>query len=151
MKRRLMTYLEKHVPELWQWIHLPPYTSIKVTKSERRWWSCSGKNGLCFSYRLAEYLEQTPIDTWALSDSMLSFSERESLPRNSLLVWFWEHSHVFSISVSVPFIDAIIVHELAHLREKNHQKSFWNLVYQMMPEYDETMSRGKSYSTKTAP
>jgi UTP pyrophosphatase len=35
-----------------------------------------------------------------------------------------------------PFVDAIIIHELAHLREKNHQRPFWNLVYSMMPEYE---------------
>lgn len=27
-------------------------------------------------------------------------------------------------------------HELTHLREKNHQKPFWNLVNQWMPEYE---------------
>jgi predicted metal-dependent hydrolase len=38
-----------------------------------------------------------------------------------------------------PFIDATIVHELAHLREKHHQRSFWDLVYRMMPEYEAVM------------
>jgi predicted metal-dependent hydrolase len=42
-----------------------------------------------------------------------------------------------------PFIDAIIIHELAHLREKHHQKSFWKLVYQMMPEYEVIMKQKK--------
>jgi predicted metal-dependent hydrolase len=27
------------------------------------------------------------------------------------------------------------MHELCHLREKNHQKPFWNLVYSWMPDY----------------
>lgn len=98
MKTKLMEYLTYRVPELWEWTSLPKYTSIKITKSERRWWSCSGKNWLCFSYRLAEYLEQHPL-----------------------------------------FIDAVIVHELAHLREKHHQPSFWRLVYAMMPEYESVM------------
>ena len=34
------------------------------------------------------------------------------------------------------FVDAIIIHELAHLIEKNHQKPFWNLVYSWMPNYE---------------
>lgn len=101
MKVRLQRYITHRVRELWEGKNLPPYTNIKITKSEHRWWSCSGKNGLCFSYRLAEYLD------------------REE------------------------FIDSIISHELAHLREKHHQKSFWNLVYQMMPEYETIMKQKK--------
>lgn len=102
MKKRLMEYLIHRVPELWEWRWLPKYTSIKITKSDKRWWSCSGKNWLCFSYRLAEYLESHP-----------------------------------------EFIDAVIVHELAHLREKHHQASFWKLVYSMMPEYETIMNERK--------
>jgi predicted SprT family Zn-dependent metalloprotease len=41
------------------------------------------------------------------------------------------------------FIDAIIIHELAHLREKNHQKPFWDLVYRMMLEYESVMKDAK--------
>ena len=98
MKKILRTYIEKRVEELWKNTSLPEYTSIKITLAEKRWWSCSGKNWLCFSYRLAEYL-----------------AEKKQ------------------------FIDAIIVHELAHLKEKNHQKPFWNLVYSMMPEYEKVL------------
>ena len=38
--------------------------------------------------------------------------------------------------IGTPFIDAIIIHELAHLIEKNHQKPFWDLVYSWMPDYE---------------
>ena len=34
-------------------------------------------------------------------------------------------------------IDSIVVHELCHIVEANHKKEFWNLVYKVMPEYDE--------------
>lgn len=103
-KKELREYIIPRLRELWIWRGLPEYTSIKITSSEKRWWSCSGKNWLCFSYRLAEYLE-----------------------------WKTE------------FIDAVIVHELAHLREKHHQKSFWELVYQMMPEYERVMKDQKNF------
>jgi predicted metal-dependent hydrolase len=99
MKEKLQKYLENRVKNLWKETDLPPYTSLKVTKSERRWGSCSGKNRLCFSYRLAEYSEK-----------------------------------------NTRYIDAIIYHELAHLKEKNHGKKFWHLVYSMMPDYEEVMS-----------
>ena len=97
-KKKLKEYIIPRVTELWANKNLPKVMSIKITKSERRWWSCSVRNGLCFSYRLAEYI--------------------------------WEN---------LSFIDAIIIHELAHLREKHHQRSFWNLVYSMMPEYESVM------------
>lgn len=60
MKRVLEEYLEKRVHTLWKSASLPWYTSLKVTTSERRWWSCSGKNGLCFSYRLTPYITENP-------------------------------------------------------------------------------------------
>lgn len=97
-KKILKIYIISRVAELWEWKGLPKVTSIKITKSERRWGSCSSKNGLCFSYRLAEHIENNSN-----------------------------------------FIDAIIIHELAHLREKHHQRSFWELVYSMMPEYENVM------------
>lgn len=95
--KALKAYIIPRVYKLWEWKKLPNITSIKITKSEGRWGSCSGKNWLCFSYRLFEY-------------------------------------------INTRFIDAIIIHELCHLREKNHQKPFWNLVYTWMPDYKERIT-----------
>ena len=99
MKKRLLPYIAKRITEFCDEKNIAPPTGIKITSSERRWGSCSHKNRLCFSYRLAEYL-----------------SNEKYL-----------------------FVDAIIIHELAHTREKNHQKPFWDLVYEWMPQYDENI------------
>jgi predicted metal-dependent hydrolase len=32
-------------------------------------------------------------------------------------------------------IEYVVVHELAHIRHKHHQKAFWDLVRQTMPDY----------------
>jgi predicted metal-dependent hydrolase len=35
-----------------------------------------------------------------------------------------------------PVIDYIIVHELAHIKEKNHSRNFWQYLEGLMPDYE---------------
>lgn len=35
------------------------------------------------------------------------------------------------------FLDMIVVHELAHLREREHNKAFYRLCRHMLPDYDQ--------------
>ena len=66
-------------------------TSIKITGAEKRFGSCSGKNGICFSYRLMEY--------------------------------------------SPKAIDYVVVHELAHIKQKNHGPLFYKEIEKIIPDY----------------
>jgi len=65
--------------------------SVKITSAQKRLGSCSGKNGICFSYRLMLCPEAA--------------------------------------------VDYVVVHELAHIKHKNHGKRFYSLIESIMPDY----------------
>ena len=44
-------------------------------------------------------------------------------------------------------IQYIIVHELAHIKQKHHQKAFWELVEKYLPEYKTQVEELKNYTT----
>ena len=44
-------------------------------------------------------------------------------------------------------IQYIIIHELAHIKHKHHQKDFWLLVEQHLPDYKEQVAELKNYTT----
>ena len=64
---------------------------VKITFAEKRYGSCNGKNGICYSYRLMAYPEKA--------------------------------------------VDYVIVHELAHIKHKNHGAEFYKLIEKYMPDY----------------
>jgi predicted metal-dependent hydrolase len=39
------------------------------------------------------------------------------------------------VMAPAPVIDYVVIHELSHLKEKNHQEDFWNRVRTFMPDY----------------
>ncbi|MGC8894764.1 MAG: M48 family metallopeptidase [candidate division WOR-3 bacterium] len=41
------------------------------------------------------------------------------------------------IMVPEPMSDYVVVHELAHIKHKNHSKDFWGLVGRFIPDYKE--------------
>ena len=45
--------------------------------------------------------------------------------------------------------DYIIAHELCHLKEHNHSKKFWGLVFDILPQYQESRKQLKMYSLVT--
>lgn len=66
---------------------------MRITSAKTRFGSCSGRNRICFSWRLMQYPEEA--------------------------------------------IDYVVVHELAHIREKNHGRAFYALVERYLPDWRE--------------
>ena len=66
---------------------------IAITGARKRFGSCSGKNRICFSWRLMAYPEAA--------------------------------------------IDYVVVHELAHIRHKNHGPDFYAFVQEILPDWRE--------------
>lgn len=52
--------------------------------------------------------------------------------------------------LDVDVVDYVIAHELAHTVHMHHQKSFWDLVAQLCPNYLVVRSRLKTYSLRDA-
>ncbi len=90
LKERARELLPQRVKFYSELMGLAP-SKVKITSAKTRFGSCSGKNSLCFSYRLMLYPEAA--------------------------------------------IDYVVVHELAHIKHKNHGKQFYALVEKYMPDY----------------
>ncbi|MEG1801186.1 MAG: M48 family metallopeptidase [Oscillospiraceae bacterium] len=82
-------------------------TGVKITSATTRWGSCSGRNSICYSYRV-----------------ML-------LPKECQ--------------------DYIVVHELSHIKVKNHSKDFYNVVESYLPNYKELQKKIKSFKSYDLP
>ena len=55
-----------------------------------------------------------------------------SCSRDNRLSFSWR-----IIMASLPVIDYILIHELCHIREKNHSRKFWAYLESVFPDYKE--------------
>jgi len=99
LKTAAIEYIPQKLKEYSEIMKLYP-SSVKITSAKTRFGSCSGKNSICFSYRLMLY------------------------PKAA--------------------VDYVIVHELAHIKHKNHGKQFYALVEKYLPDYRERNKMLKS-------
>ncbi len=51
------------------------------------------------------------------------------------------------MKLPLPLIEYIIVHELAHIAHKHHQKAFWRCVESYLPHYKMLIQELKTYTT----
>lgn len=52
------------------------------------------------------------------------------------------------IMARIDALDYVIVHEMCHMKHKNHSKNFWNEVARVMPNYKESQRWLKKYGIK---
>ena len=90
LKERAARFAAERVPRYAAEMGVAP-AGVKITSAVTRWGSCSGKNRLCFSYRIA------------------------LLPPEAA--------------------EYVVVHELAHIRVKNHGPGFYAEVARYLPDY----------------
>lgn len=92
LKKKARLYLTERTAYYSRLMGLYP-TGIKITSAKTRFGSCSGKNSICYSYKLMLYPNEA--------------------------------------------IDYVVVHELAHIKYKNHGTMFYRLIEKYMPDYRE--------------
>ena len=101
LKKRAKEQLPSRTAEIAEIMGVKP-AGVKITSAEKRWGSCSGRNTICYSYRVM------------------------MLPQE--------------------LIDFVIIHELAHIKEKNHGAGFYRIVERFEPDYREKMKKIKEIS-----
>jgi hypothetical protein len=59
-----------------------------------------------------------------------------SCDRNGVLRINWR-----IIQAHIPLIEYVLVHELAHLKNRDHDRAFWDAVGQWLPDYEQRRAR----------
>ena len=98
MKKQAAAEMKRITEKYSQIMGLEP-ADIKITSAKTRWGSCSGRNSICYSYRVMVLDEKCR--------------------------------------------EYIAVHELAHIKEKNHSANFYKIIEKYMPQYREIQKQIK--------
>lgn len=131
-KRSVDSFLHKHI----DWLHkkikyFKKFTGDRLTRGqEKKLFVIYKKKALAVS--TAKVFEH---------NKYYNFSYSIIAVRNSRSRWgSCSSKGTLSFNYKIAFLperlaDYLVVHELCHLKERNHGKSFWNLVIQRMPDY----------------
>jgi predicted metal-dependent hydrolase len=98
-----------------------------------------------FGERLPVYAEQLGVRyrAFALSSATTQWG---SCTADGKIRLNWRLIHF-----SLPLIDYVIAHELAHLREMNHSPRFWATVQSVFPEFQAARKALRERATETLP
>lgn len=79
--------------------------------------------------RVSEFAPRVGVQPGPLQVKDLGFRWASSLPGGGL------HFHWKCLMAPAKIIDYIVVHELCHMRHRDHSDRFWNEVDKVMPDY----------------
>ncbi len=115
------------------------------------------RNNLIVSLKSSsQHLSSSELEQWyrgqaskLINDKVESFSQQIGVGYNRVVIrdqksrWgscSWKKNLNFNwrlIMAPEPVLDYVVIHELCHLKEMSHSKSFWNLVSRFCPRWHE--------------
>jgi predicted metal-dependent hydrolase len=125
-------------------VSLPPEAGEQQLKDRvQAWMQLEAKQ--LFGQRLPLYAEKLGVEfrSFALSSAKTLWG---SCTANGDIRLNWRLIHF-----SLPLIDYVIAHELAHLREMNHSPRFWETLQSVFPEFREARKSLVETARETLP
>jgi predicted metal-dependent hydrolase len=97
----------------------------------RRWYRRAGRQWL--QHRLPPWAARMGFTDVDVTVSDLGYRWGSARPQNG-----YDRINIHWATLQLPpsLIDYVLVHELAHLTEPNHNPDYWNLVERAMPRYE---------------
>lgn len=110
--------------------HLPVSEADRGAEAMRRWYTMVGARWL--RNRIRPWVARLGEDRVTVEVRDLGFRWGSSRPQPDR-----RHVNIHWATLQLPpsLIDYVLVHELAHLRERNHTPEFWSIVERLMPGY----------------
>jgi UTP pyrophosphatase len=147
---KCMRYLSGYGPEVIETL-LPAFKDGRAEKSFQKKYSSYGQGDVCNDKLLYEYVSQLKKRYLKSAPplSRICFDKKVSLEKQALGLFSIiprvqgrkiKSKHTIHIAEQFkkapePILRVIVVHELAHLRERDHSKSFYKLCTHIEPEY----------------
>jgi predicted metal-dependent hydrolase len=130
LRRLAVEYIPQRVAFYAPLVEVTP-TGVKITSAERRFGSCSGKNSLCFSWRLMQYAKEA-IDYVVVHElchirhhNHFDYACLNSLHLNYYFRYYYYHFHSYNnhyilLYVNLKHFDGIYYYFLETLRNTNY-------------------------------
>lgn len=118
-------------------------TEVRVRDTVQAWLKAEARR--VFGARIAQFADRTEarFAGWAISSAR---SQWGSCTHDGRIRLSWRLIHF-----SIPVIDYVVAHELAHLKELNHGPRFWRAVAQLLPGFEAARDEIRRVEMSTLP